>query len=656
MRHHPHSKLVIFFLLCLFLLSSFCKGNGEAENEDDLDLIPAPALPKCNTPGPFPNESSLAKNSITACPLGFYCNETGKCECLGSPADQIVSCTTIPYLKFSALDCHCATYNGDHVEAGSCIYNCENHRVGNSTDAKDLNDVVYHKFKNESSSLNNPMCSSFNRAGALCGECKPNYYPLAYSFFLNCVKCPHVVRNWFLYIVGAYIPLTFFYVFVLFFKVNAVSSHLHPVIFYSQLISIPALSRIVFLAMQYRPKTFIGVKLVLSFYGIWNLDFFRPFYSNLCLGIGVLPNLALEYVIALYPLLLIGLSYLLIVLYDRNYRFVTLMFSPFRSLSSKFKRGWDIRTSVIDVFATFFLLSNVKVLAVSFDLLAPAQVNHLYPSHHNYTFSLYYAGNIEYFGKEHLPYAIIAIFLLMIFVLFPVLILALYPFQFFHKFLNLFPFRWYILHTFVDAFHGCYKDGTQPGTRDCRWFAALYFAFRFLLCFLYSVTLNAVYFQLCSLFVLLLVMLIIVIQPYKPQMASHAKTNAVFFIMYAMLLSCISGGDTSGTKAHNFVGFFYTLSMAMSLVPLVCMLGFLCYWAFSRWGFAMQYIRGLYKGYKFVGSVVDEECEEYSDRVVNPQNYPVLPAVPKPAELAPGSIPTVSLHSSPLRDCSVLKD
>ena len=46
-------------------------------------------------------------------------------------------------------------------------------------------------------------------------------------------------------------------------------------------------------------------------YGTWISS---AFYTNFCLGIGILPTLALDYVIAVYPLLLTIISYLLIVL------------------------------------------------------------------------------------------------------------------------------------------------------------------------------------------------------------------------------------------------------------------------------------------------------------------------------------------------------
>ena len=54
----------------------------------------------------------------------------------------------------------------------------------------------------------------------------------------------------------------------------------------------------------------------------------------------------------------------------------------------------------------------------------------------------------------------------------PGIILLLYPCLCFQRCLNRFHLRSLTLHTFVDAFQGCYKDGTN-GTRDCHYFAAL---------------------------------------------------------------------------------------------------------------------------------------------------------------------------------------
>ena len=110
-----------------------------------------------------------------------------------------------------------------------------------------------------------------------------------------------------------------------------------------------------------------------TFYGVWNLDFLRLVYTPFCLQphINTLHVLALDYLVAVYPLLLIALSYLLVLLYDRNVRLIVCLWKPFLPLFIKFRRQWNIKNSLVEVFATFLLLSYVKILSVSVDLLVP---------------------------------------------------------------------------------------------------------------------------------------------------------------------------------------------------------------------------------------------------------------------------------------------
>ena len=151
----------------------------------------------------------------------------------------IILMTASSVMKKSALlDCYCATFDeGKTVtRVGACMYNCNKNMSGD--------DNVYNSLTRNSSMI---TCLSFNRAGALCGRCLPEHYPLAYSFNLTCIKCPHVGWNWGRYIMAAYLPLTLFCFFVLFFEINAVTSHLHPVIWCSQAISMSVMSRMLFL-------------------------------------------------------------------------------------------------------------------------------------------------------------------------------------------------------------------------------------------------------------------------------------------------------------------------------------------------------------------------------------------------------------------------
>ena len=72
----------------------------------------------------------------------------------------------------------------------------------------------------------------------------------------------------------------------------------------------------------------------------------------------------------------------------------------------------------------------------------------------------------RFFHLEHIPYATLALFILLIFVLLPTLLLLLYPSSCFRKCLQLFQFRrWDIIHHLTDIVQAQYKDGTES-TKD----------------------------------------------------------------------------------------------------------------------------------------------------------------------------------------------
>jgi hypothetical protein len=418
---------------------------------------------------------------------------------------------------------------------------------------------------------------------------------------------------------AAYLPLTLFYLVIIFFKINTTSSVLFAVVYFCQTLTVPLLMRMVFAIVSSHISTsyFTAAMFVFSLFGIWNLDFFRVFYSDISLGTDVLPTLALDYAIAVYPLFLLIISYLLIVLYDRNYRIVKVMWRPFHILLSLIHKKWEVRTSLIDVFATFFFLSNVKFFSVSFDLLTPTPVYHLYPDHYNHTLGLLYAGHIEYFGSEHLPYAILALTVLSVFVVFPIIVISLYPFAFFQKTLNLFPFRWYILHTFVDSFYGCYKDGTQPGTRDYRWFASIFFVVRFIQFLLFALPDATISVALCVVTFFLHAVLVVFFQPFKASKFDYNALNTLFLLFVALMASNMVVLNFCIYMAPQFVKLFYVLFTIFMCFPLVCAFGSSLYWIchHKKFGTGMvQRLRAWRSGYD---SVPEEGGAFLPDRMEN---------------------------------------
>jgi hypothetical protein len=152
------------------------------------------------------------------------------------------------------------------------------------------------------------------------------------------------------------------------------SSRLYGVVWYSQFMSSPAFIRIILLNFSKDMKHLAVAKVGFAFYSVWNLDIFRSILPNICLNVTTLQALTLEYLIAFYPFVLILISYVLIVLYDKRVPVIVTIWKPFNKVLTTFRKSWDIRTSVLDSFATFFLLSYNKILSVTADILIPTQI------------------------------------------------------------------------------------------------------------------------------------------------------------------------------------------------------------------------------------------------------------------------------------------
>ena len=85
----------------------------------------------------------------------------------------------------------------------------------------------------------------------------------------------------------------------------------------------------------------------------------------------------------------------------------------------------DIKSSVVKAFATFLLLSYVKFINTTVDILLPTRV---YNSSGKFIgLYVYYDASYKYFGPEHLPFCILGIVFFSLFILAPMMLLFLYP-------------------------------------------------------------------------------------------------------------------------------------------------------------------------------------------------------------------------------------
>ena len=457
------------------------------------------------------------------CPPWTILNETSNnCEC-GSDLKGIIQCNS-KTLEVSVKACYCMTYseklNGTFVSY--CLYACSYYNFQD----------YHHIYAKNTSELNEKVCGSFNRAGLMCGECIAEHAPSVYSYDLACVECKDYKYNWLKYIAVAYLPLTAFYILMIVLRVSVNSGPMVAYVTVSQMFPTPGILR--FIINAYPISNIITV-LAISLYAVWNLDFFRGFYHPFCLhpDMSILQTISLDYAVAVYPLMLISITYCLVRLYDRYIVFSRLWFPVYRCCST-FRRKWNIRESLVNAFATFFILSYVKIMNVSFDILT------LSPSYYNESGNvdssnyLFINGSMTPFSKEHTPYAILAIMMLIIFNFLPLVLLCVYPSRCFQKFLNCTKYQYRTLHVFMDTFQGCYKE--TP--RDCRYFAGFYLFLRCINLMLYSLTKNPIYFSLAMYLMMIALLLVAICRPYKHQIRNTIDT-VIFLVAIAIYATCL---------------------------------------------------------------------------------------------------------------------
>ena len=505
------------------------------------------------------------------CPTWMYfSNQKNECVC-GVDHHDVVKCNTTLNETY-ILDCYQMTFdeNLQQVIAGLSFYGCMNQVDPHG---------IYHRVPANMSQINEVMCSPFHRGGRLCGACRDGYSPLVYSYQLYCKQCSDTESkyNWAIFIAVAFIPLTFFYIFVVLFKFNANSPHLHGFVFFAQIIGAPANIRALTQGWQFGSVVTFLSKLLATVYGVWNLDYFRTVYPDICLRVTTLQALSLEYAIAVYPLLLILVSYVAIRLHSR------IPFSPWKPVKRclvKFGRKSSTKTSMIDVFATFLLLTYSKILYINFDLLTHTVP--IDPSGYSVGKFLYLDASYEYFGPDHLPYGVLALTLLIIFNIAPFLLLLFYPMKCFQMCLNRFKLSCFALHAFVDSFAGCYKDGMEPGTRDCRYFAALFLLLRIIICIVFQAVLATMEYGWIAMILVAFTILLVIAQPYRAKYNIYNTVTTVMFGFMILFALGVMNANIALAKEHQSVTLSLVITAIIIALPQLYFMWMTIRWVYKR--------------------------------------------------------------------------
>jgi hypothetical protein len=448
-----------------------------------------------------------------SCPLWFKANRTtGECSC-GDTLGGLILCNQNTK-RVKMMICYGMTYNQltNDTAVGYCLYTCQR---------KMLSCGAFNRLPQNSQQINTEMCGKLNRTGQLCGNCKEGYGLPVYSYTIRCVPCSNdkFMGSLFKYLAVAFLPPTGFYLFVVIFKISVTSGYMVGYIAITQIITTPTLLRGMALGDEGNNNHYVMI-----WFMLWNLDALRLVIPPFCLHpkVTILHILGLDYIIGVYPLFLVFLTHMAVKMHAR-FPAVEKMWRPPNRMLVRVRREWDTHGTLPQALATFMILSYAKILNVSIDLLTPVFLKNIEGETLPQSY-LYLNGEILFFGRQHLPYGILAIVMFTVFNLLPMLLLLLHPCQCFLRCMNKSRLDITALQPLVNTFQACYRP-------QYRYFAGIYLLIR--VCFLVTTASvkNSTAYPMLGFFFLTLTLALTLFMPYKKKI--HNQIDSLFFLFSA---------------------------------------------------------------------------------------------------------------------------
>ena len=555
------------------------------------------------------------------CPPGFYVKQCGQpnrytCTCdSGFHPPHVIFCNR-ESLSAKIFYKWCMTYDKQlmTIVVAPWIYYSQFYFIHRQANG-------YLQLPRSPEKLEHFFCEPLNRTGRLCGQCQNNTGVSVSLFDFMCVSCNKGDFSWhfILYLVVELVPVTIFFLIVVFFNISITTGPATSFVYYSQIITMPIeifhFQDIFKRALGQRGKILLNIFIIP--YSIWNLDFFRTIIPSFCLhpSLKTMHVMAMSYVGALYPLFLVIACYLFIELYARGVRGIVCICRPFSILLGRFRRNWQIRTSVIDAFATFLVLAYTKLCSTSFFLLVPNNIYNATGMVQGLRL-LYMDASVEYASAEHLWLMIFAICVVILIVISLPLILFIYPLKHVQKFLNRYHLRGNNLVAFMDSFQGCFKDGTN-GTKDLRSFSAVYFFFRIIILAISITSYNQVIERILQLIcALTLILLLVLFHPYK----NNAYNNLDVFTM--LLLAYISAYGIAHANTVWDNKYFTILFFVVLPIPMVYMTLYTGYHILKKCKQNQSKLMNYSTSFSPISHTPERNnYDSFPDRLLHPENY-----------------------------------
>ncbi len=490
----------------------------------------------------FRRIETSATVTLSTCPPGFVIQGklgASECVCSASTGKQyagISQCDNFIALLSKGYWAGCS----DTVEGSLLTAQCP---LGYCRDINTQGNTI--PLNMTCTELDTFLCGAKDRTGALCGECRDNLSVYFHSQRYLCSECKYsyMYLGWLFYILSELLPLTALFLVIMVFNISLTSGIANSFILFAQVLNFFQVDSLGSFVLPRRISILTVIYQVI--FGFLNLDFFRLDHLSFCLwkGATVLDVLVIKYVTTAYAIFLL-------VIVIMAFRVCSCHSCPLRG------------SSILHGMSAFLIISYAQCAKVSFQILSGTELRGRGLSSQREV--VFLSGTTVFFSKDHFPYAIPAIFVLLTICTIPTVLLLAYPTV--NKFWSLFDregcleltrsvriagrcCRIYRLKPFLDCFQGCFKD-------NFRFFAGLSFVYRLAISAAFAFTSSGIAFYVGLEVVVVCILAIhAVAQPYKKRI--YNIIDALIFADLAVI---------NGISLYNFYWSQYQSTHEQNLV------------------------------------------------------------------------------------------
>ena len=399
------------------------------------------------------------------------------------------------------------------------------------------------------------------RTGILCGKCSDNHSVYFHSSEYRCGDNRRCRFGAVFYVISEILPVTVIFITVMIFNISFTSGAVNGFIFFAQVLNTLAVDAN---GTVHLPKGVDLLTQVYQFiYRFFNLEFFGIDSLSFCLwkGATTLDILAFKYVTVAYALVLVVATIMLMNICSCCFYRVFFCLKP-----------RVVKNSVIHGLSAFLVMCYTQCTLVSLRILTRTFLEGLKTSQA----VVFYSGNINYFSKQHMIYAIPALICLATVVAIPPILLLLYPAawrmlaachinnetKYIGRVLTMIE----RFKPLLDSFQSCFKD-------NFRFFAGLYFIYRLSAQVTYGVAISPIQFYTAvEIQVIIMLILHASVQPYEKRwhnivdtflLADLAAINALTMFIYSL---------AAGGKVHaqgNGITIAAYIQLILIFLPLV---------------------------------------------------------------------------------------